>query len=64
MMNYIWVTLIGISVVAGICTGSISDVQDNLFCICRFSSRTGNRSDRCYDFLLRTYEGYGRCRSL
>ena len=31
MMNYIWVTLIGISVVAGICTGSISDVQDNLF---------------------------------
>lgn len=31
MMNYIWVVLIGISVIAGICTGSISEVQDNLF---------------------------------
>ena len=31
MMNYIWVIMIGISVIAGIFTGSISAVQDNLF---------------------------------
>lgn len=31
MMNYIWVIMIGISVIAGIFTGSIAAVQDNLF---------------------------------
>lgn len=31
MMNYIWVILIAVAVVAGIFTGTISDVQDNLF---------------------------------
>lgn len=31
MMNWIWLVLIGASVIAGICTGTISAVQDNLF---------------------------------
>ena len=31
MMNYIWAVLIGISIIAGIITGTITDVQDNLF---------------------------------
>ena len=31
MMNWIWLVLIGTSVIAGICTGTISEVQDNLF---------------------------------
>ena len=31
MMNYIWVVMIAIAIVAGICTGSIDDVQTNLF---------------------------------
>ena len=31
MMNWIWLVLIGTSVIAGICTGTIGEVQDNLF---------------------------------
>lgn len=31
MMNYIWVVLIAIAVIAGISTGTIQEVQDNLF---------------------------------
>ena len=31
MMNWIWLVLIGASVIAGICTGTIGAVQDNLF---------------------------------
>ncbi len=31
MMNYIWAVLIGISIIAGIITGTITEVQDNLF---------------------------------
>lgn len=31
MMNYIWVVLVAIAVIAGIFTGTIQEVQDNLF---------------------------------
>ena len=31
MMNYIWLFLMAVAVIAGAATGTISEVQDNLF---------------------------------
>lgn len=31
MMNYIWVVMIAIAIIVGICTGNIDEVQNNLF---------------------------------
>ena len=31
MMNYIWVVMMAIAIIAGICTGNIDEVQTQLF---------------------------------
>ena len=64
MMNYIWVALVVIAVVAGGVTGNMQGILDNLFEFAETAVTLAIGLIGIMAFFLRTDEGHGKSRSL